>query len=75
MRFLSADRSVDLIISTPARAFTLSLGGHVWLFNARLEISGCLAPSAGHVSALTPDSCPGCVDFTIRDFIGEKESS
>jgi len=62
-----------LSITIPAFGFTLSLAGHVWLFDSKLEITGSLAPPAGHKPARTPDACPGCTDFLIRTYSGEKE--
>jgi len=73
MRFLSRDRSMILSITEPALGFTLSLAGHVWLFNSRLEITGSVLPPPGHINARTPDACPGCTDFLIRTYSGEKE--
>jgi len=50
MQLTSRDRSMTLSIITPALGFTVSLDGHVWLFDSRLEITGCLAPPFGHTS-------------------------
>jgi len=71
MRFLSRDRSMILSITEPALGFTLSLAGHVWLFNSRLEITGSVRPPPGHINARTPDACPGCTDFSIRTYTNE----
>ena len=71
MRFLSRDRTMILSIITPALGFTLSLEGHIWLFNSRLEITGSVYPPPGHIDARTPDACPGCVDFSIRTYTNE----
>jgi len=73
MRLTSRDRTMEISITTPALGFTLSLDRHVWLFDSRLEITGCLAPPSGHTSARTPDACPGCTDFSIRTYSSEKE--
>lgn len=75
MRFLSRDRTMVLSITEPALGFTLSLDGHVWLFDSRLAITGCLAPPAGHSNARLPDTCPGCTDFSIRNYSGKKETT
>ncbi len=72
MRFLSLDRSMLLSITEPALGFTLSLDGHVWLFDSRLEITASVLPPPGHINARTPDACPGCVDFSIRTYTNEK---
>jgi hypothetical protein len=72
MRFVSADRTMILSITEPAMGFTLSLAGHVWLFDSRLEITRSLAPPPGHKTARTPDACPGCTDFSIRSYGGKE---
>jgi len=71
-RALGRDRSMILSITEPALGFTLSLAGHVWLFNSRLEITGSVLPPPGHIDARTPDACPGCVDFSIRTYTNEE---
>ena len=71
MRFLSRDRSMILSITEPALGFTLALDGHLWLFDARLEIIGSVLPPPGHIDARTPHACPGCVDFSIRTYTNE----
>ena len=72
MRLRSHDGSMILSITEPALGFTLSLAGHVWLFDSRLEITGNLHPPAGHINARTPDACPGCTDFSIRTYTNEE---
>jgi hypothetical protein len=62
-------------ITEPALGLTISLGGHVWLFDSRLEITGSGLPPAGQINARTPDACPGCTDFVIRTCSGEKENT
>jgi hypothetical protein len=72
MRFLSRDRTMVLSITEPALGFTLSLAGHLWLFDSRLAITASVLPPPGHVNARTPDACPGCTDFSIRNYGGEE---
>ena len=71
MQLVSRDRSMILSITEPALGFTLSLDGHLWLFDARLEIIGSVLPPSGHIDARTPDACPGCTDFSIRTYASE----
>ena len=72
MRLVSRDRSMDLSITEPALGFTLALDGHLWLFDARLEIIGSVLPPPGHIDARTPDACPGCVDYSIRTYTNDE---
>ncbi len=73
MRLRSRDTTMDLIISTPSRGFTVSLAGHVWLFSPRLEITGCLPPPPGHSDARSPELCPRCAEFSIGEYGSGKE--
>jgi hypothetical protein len=62
-----------LSITEPALGFTLSLDGHIWLFDSRLEITGSVQPPPGHANARTPDACPICTNFLLRTYGSEKE--
>ena len=50
VQLISRDRTMILTITEPAFGFTLSLDGHVCLFDSRLETTGNLHPPAGHTS-------------------------
>ena len=72
MRLMSHDRTMVLSITEPALGFTLSLDGHIWLFDSRLQITGSVLPPPGHINARTPDACPGCTDCSIRTYTNEE---
>ena len=72
MRLMSHDRTMVLSITEPALGFTLSLDGHIWFFDSRLQITGSVLPPPGHINARTPDACPGCTDFLIRTYTNEE---
>jgi hypothetical protein len=47
--FLASE--ILLVFFMPALGLTLSLDGHFWLFDSRLEITASVLPPPGHINA------------------------
>ena len=66
VKYISRDGSMLLSITAPGGGFSLTLGGHVWLFDPDANLVGCLPPEAPHLPVRSPGNCPGCVEFIVR---------
>jgi hypothetical protein len=73
MKLASLDRSMSLSIAAPGMGFTLKLVGHVWLFDKDSRIVGSFPPDEplNHLPMSTPERCPGCSGFVLRDWPGK----
>ncbi len=69
MKLASRDRTLLLTIGAPGTGCALTLDAHVWLFDRDGNPVGSLPPPAGrHAAARSPEVCPGCVDFVLRNY-------
>ena len=68
MRITSRDRTLDLLIASPL-GFMVTVDGHAWLFDrdSRVQTSVPPDPPVRHKAAHTPERCPGCAGFVLRD--------
>ena len=82
MKLASRDRSMTLAIAAPGMGFTLTLDGHLWLFDRSGQITGSIPPlitveevAAGiakHRTVASPEHCPGCVVFVVFDYRADR---
>ena len=68
MKVYSTDRTLAVTVGAPTTGFAIEIEGHTWLFDQAGNISGNIAPEKGHKSASSPELCPGCRGFLVRDY-------
>ncbi len=69
MKLASRDRTMLLSIAAPGLGFAVVLDGHTWFFDRDGNPVGSLPPLGGrHAAARSPEVCPGCVDFVLRNY-------
>jgi len=73
MKIASLDKSMSLSIAVPGTGITVTLDGHVWLFDCDSRIVGSFPPDppSAHLRISTPERCPGCSKFVVRDWPGK----
>lgn len=68
MKCISRDGSMLLSITAPSIGFSVTLDGHIWLFDRDANVVGSLPPPSGHLALRSPENCPGCAAFIIRSY-------
>jgi hypothetical protein len=66
VKCISRDGTLLLSITAPGSGFSVTLDGHIWLFDRDANIVGSLPPPRGHLALRHPENCPGCAEFILR---------